>query len=66
MYTDTTAAEQAYSDLTKLKMEGEEIDKYVAQFEQLLLRAGWEHRAKGSLKMFKKGLCNHIHYTMLQ
>ena len=42
MYTNMAAAEQAYSDLTKLTMVGEDINEYVAQFEHLLLCAGWE------------------------
>ena len=66
MYTDTAATEQAYSDLTKLTMVGEDVDDYVAQFKHLLLCAGWERGAKGSLEMFKQGLKKGIHYVILQ
>jgi hypothetical protein len=44
-FIDTVSSEQAYSDLTKLEMKGDEIDDYVATFENLIVRAGWEHRA---------------------
>jgi hypothetical protein len=42
---DTMSSEQAYSDLTKLEMKGDEIDDYVTTFENLIVRAGWEHGA---------------------
>jgi len=41
-FVDTAAAEQAYVDLSKLEMKGDEIDKYIATFEHLLARAGWD------------------------
>jgi hypothetical protein len=53
---DTTSSEQAYTDLTKLEMKGDEINNYVATFKNLIVRAGWECGARGLLKMFKQGL----------
>ena len=41
-FTDTTAAEHAYAELTKLYMKGEEADQYIAMFERLITRAGWD------------------------
>jgi hypothetical protein len=34
-------------------MKGDKINDYVAAFENLIVRAGWEHGARGSLEMFK-------------
>ena len=55
-FAETASAEQAYADLTKLKMKGDEIDLYIANFEHLLAKAGWERNAHGSLEIFKRGL----------
>ena len=55
-YADTASEEQAYADMTKLEMKGDEIDEYIAAFEYLLIQAGWERDARGSLEMFKQGL----------
>jgi len=37
-------------------MRGDEIDEYIATFEHLHKKAGWERTAYGTLEMFKKGL----------
>ncbi len=42
------------------------IDKYVAQFEHLLQKAGWDCTSYGSLFQFKKGLDQCIHLKILQ
>ena len=65
-FTDTASAKRAYGDLMKLEMKGDDIDEYIAAFEHLIIRAGWERVAKGSLEMFKQGLRKGIHYTILQ
>jgi hypothetical protein len=65
-FADTAAAEQAYADLTRLEMKGDEIDEYVATFEHLLSKAGWDRDAHGSLEMFKQGLRKGLHATILQ
>jgi len=41
-FADTAAAEQAYADLNSLEMKGDEVDKYIASYENLLARAGWD------------------------
>jgi hypothetical protein len=66
VFTDAASAEQAYEDLTKLEMKGDDIDEYVAAFERLIIRAGWERTTKGSLEMFKQGLRKGLHYTILE
>jgi len=65
-FTDTASAEQAYADLTKLEMRGNKIDEYIATFEHLREKAGWECAAYGMLEMFKKGLLRQLHWTILQ
>jgi len=65
-FMDTASAEQAYADLTKLEIKGDKSDEYIAAFEYLLIRAGWERDARGSLEMFKQGLRKGLHWTFLQ
>ena len=64
-FTDTALSEQAYAALTDLQMKGEDIDDYIATFESLIVKAGWERAAQGSLEMFKQGLTPGIHYRIL-
>jgi len=47
-------------------MGNKTIDKYIAQFEHLLQKAGWDHTSRGSLFQFKKGLDRKIHLKVLQ
>ena len=65
-YADTASEEQAYTDMMKLEIKGDEINKYIAAFEYLLIRAGWERDARGLLEMFKQGLRKGLHWTILQ
>ena len=37
-FADTAAAEQAYADLNNLEMKGDEVDEYIASYENLLAR----------------------------
>ena len=46
-------------------MKGEDINDYIATFESLIVKAGWEQAAQGSLKIFKQGLTPGIHYQIL-
>ena len=65
-FADTDSAGQAYADLMRLEMKGDEIDEYNATFEHLLTKAGWELTAHGSLELFKQGLKRGMHRTILQ
>ena len=47
-------------------MENKSINEYIAQFEHLLQKAGWDHTSWGSLFQFKKGLDWRIHLKILQ
>jgi hypothetical protein len=42
------------------------IDEYIAHFEHLLQKAGWDHTSCGSLFQFKRGLDRRIHLKILQ
>ena len=55
-FADTASAEHAYAELTKLNLKGDEADNYIALFERLINRAGWDRLAHSSIEMFKKGL----------
>ena len=65
VFTNTASSEQAYAALTDLQMKGEDIDDYITTFESLIVKAGWERAAQGSLEMFKQGLTSGIHYRIL-
>jgi len=65
-FADTATAEQAYTNLSKLEMRGDEIDKYISMFKHLLARVGWDQSAHGSIEMFKQGLQKGIHASILQ
>lgn len=40
-WTDTSKKQTAYDQLMKLTMTGWDINNYIANFEQLVLKAGW-------------------------
>jgi hypothetical protein len=42
------------------------IDEYIAHFEHLLQKAGWDQMLRGSLFQFKQGLERKIHLQILQ
>lgn len=63
-FTDTAASEQA--DLTKLEMKSNEADNYIATFERLINRAGWDRTAHGSVEMFKNSVPRKMVFTILQ
>jgi len=65
-FADSALAEQAYADLLSLNMKNEDIDEYISNFDFLLLKAGWEPTARGTLEMFKRGLPRRFHWTILQ
>ena len=64
-FTDTASVEHAYAQLTKLSMQDEEVDQYIATFERLIHRAGWDRSAHGSVEYFKKGMPRKIIVTIL-
>jgi Retrotransposon gag protein len=55
-FTDTTRHEQVTLDLINITMKGDDLDTYMATFEHLRERAGWEADAQGTILMFQRGL----------
>jgi Retrotransposon gag protein len=55
-FTDTTRREQATQDLINIQMKGEDLDTYIATFDHLRKRAGWEPDAQGTILLFRRGL----------
>jgi hypothetical protein len=43
-------------DLINISMKGDDLDTYMATFEHLRERAGWEADAQGTILMFRRGL----------
>jgi len=61
------ASEQcAYGELVNCVMGSKTINEYIAHFEHLLQKAGWDCTSRGSLFQFKKGLDQQIHLKILQ
>ena len=46
-FVDTASMIQAYANLTKLGMKGDEVDEYIAAFKYLLIRACWQGTQEG-------------------
>ena len=65
-FGDTAEAKRAYGDLQKLELKGNKVDDYIATFEKLLRRAGWDRDAHGSVEMFKGRLPRKLVYVILQ
>lgn len=65
-FADTASEQRAYGELANYTMGNKSIDEYIAQFEHLLQKAGWDRTSRGSLFQFKKGLDRRIHLKILQ
>jgi hypothetical protein len=55
-FAHTRRVEQARMDLAKLEMEGNNINDYIAKFENLLRKADIPRTEVGSIQKFKDGL----------
>jgi len=64
-FQDTAAEENAYAALKVLTMKDDQIDEYIAHFEVLLAKAGWQHQEKGSIDMFFNGLTKSVQRRIL-
>ncbi len=65
-FADTASEQWAYGELANYTMGNGTIDKYIAHFEHLLQKAGWDQTSRGSLFQFKRGLERKIHLRILQ
>jgi hypothetical protein len=57
--------ENAYAALKVLTMKEDQIDKYIAHFEVLLAKAGWQCHKKRSIDMFFNGLTKNVQRRIL-
>ena len=55
-FTDTTRSEDALSKLLAIKMQGEDLDTYIATFNHLRDVAQWERDSRGTILLFRRGL----------
>jgi hypothetical protein len=55
-YISSTAKESAYVKLQSLKMKGDQLDKYIADFSTLIGELGWDYDSEISCHNFWEGL----------
>ena len=55
-FTDTMSEQHAEKDIKDIRMQGGEIDQYIAKFETLARLAGMGLDEKGTIKLFTDGL----------
>jgi hypothetical protein len=65
VFQDTAAEENAYAALKVPTMKDDQIDEYIAHFEVLLVKAGWQRHEKGSMDMFFNGLTKNMQRRIL-
>jgi hypothetical protein len=56
MFTDTTQSEDTLSKLLAIKMQGEDLDTYIATFDHLRDVAQWERDSQGTILLFRREL----------
>jgi hypothetical protein len=55
-YISSTAKKNAYVKLQSLKMKGDQLDEYIADFSTLIGELGWDHNSEISCHNFQEGL----------
>jgi hypothetical protein len=65
IYAFTGRIKQAKMDLAKLEMARDQIDEYIAKFENLLRKAEIPRQEVSVIDMFTNGLCKGVHTTIL-
>ena len=55
-FTNTTKSEDALIRLLAIKMQGNDLDIYIATFDHLWETAQWERDLKGTILLFRGGL----------
>ena len=65
-FTDTTKTQNAHQELLELHMKPGFLDDYISSFEHLRHLAGWGADDAGTLMLFKKGLIQGLHCTVLE
>lgn len=64
-FQDIAEHERAWADLQRLSMKDQNIDQYIANFENLLALAGRNQNEAMALEFFKFGLKAGLHNTIL-
>jgi len=55
-FTDTAKEQDTNNKLMALKMQGNDVDSYIASFNNLVEQSGWSLTDCGALEKFKHGL----------
>jgi hypothetical protein len=55
-FISSTAKETAYVKLQALKMKGDQLDEYIAEFVTLIGELGWDYNSEMSCHKFREGL----------
>jgi hypothetical protein len=64
-FQDIAAEENAYEAPKSLTMKDDQIDEYIAHFEVLIAKAGWQQQEKGSIDLFFNGLTKNVQRKIL-
>ena len=66
-FTSASAIEEACAEFDNLNMEGDnkDIDLYIAKFEELVTKIGWNRTDLGVLQKFQEGLIKWIAAAIL-
>jgi len=64
-FTDTMSEQRAEKDIKEVRMQGGEIDQYIAKFETLARLAGMGLDEKGTIKHFTDGLPTKLHRNII-
>ena len=54
--TNTARSEEALMKLLAIKMQGGDLDTYIATFNHLHMAAEWEQDSRGMILLFRRGL----------
>ncbi len=58
--------QEAYNKLKTLKMNGDDLNTYIATHDSLVLRAGWAPDGDAAIKSFRNGLKKPLHLSVLK
>ena len=65
-FTNTTKVQNAHHKLMNIKMKGDTLDDYIAEFQHLRQAAGWGVNDARTLMLFKQGLVLGLHKAILE
>jgi hypothetical protein len=65
-FTDSTRKQDAYSRLTKMELNMDNVDTSITLFKHLIREAGWGPDAEGTIKLFQDILPVGLHCTICQ